>query len=432
MRTAGITFRTWLAAATCLTGVIPTLVHAQTTPAPAPAASGPAPAAAAPAAPPPGYWINGIHLSAVLEAGIIANPADPKLNIGQSFTDHPNQVQLNQILIGAEKKLDPNATGYDWAFKFSAMYGSDARYTHYLGFLDQALPVSQRNQLDVKGGLYATPLGAELIDPSNNPFYSHSYIFNFAAPFKHMGILTTAHVTPLLDLYLGVDTGTNTTVGPWGDNNDTVAGIVGFGLNMMDGNLTVLALSHMGPENATRALQPIGFDANAYMRFYNDLVIVYKATDKLTLTAEAAWARDDFGTQGFVGNPQPANGFGLALYAGYALTDTLTLNGRAEVFRDDNGFFVAGFEGNYDPVRLQKGQSLLSTAYSPGQATYGALTLGVTYKPNVPAPLTGLMIRPEIRYDQSLGGKKVFNPSGPTTFKDTGAFTVGTDLVLTF
>src|ERR1700689_2188717 len=100
MRTAGISFRTWLAAATCLSGIIPTLTYAQPTPAPGPA---PAPAAApAPdAAPPPGYWINGIHLSAVIEAGIIANPAGPKLNIGQSFTDHPNQVQLNQVLLGA-------------------------------------------------------------------------------------------------------------------------------------------------------------------------------------------------------------------------------------------------------------------------------------------------------------------------------------------
>src|SRR3977135_3178307 len=138
MRTAGTTFRTWSAAATGLTGVVPTLVHAQPPPAPAAAATTTTTAApAAPAAPPPGYWINGIHLSAVMEAGIIGNHTAPKLNIGQSFTDHPNQVQLNQVLLGAEKKLDPNATGYDWAFKFSGMYGSDARYTHYLGFLDQ-------------------------------------------------------------------------------------------------------------------------------------------------------------------------------------------------------------------------------------------------------------------------------------------------------
>jgi hypothetical protein len=445
-----------LTAATCLTLAVPTLVHAQTTPAPAPAAEAPAAGAAtaapaAPAAPPPGYWINGIHLSAEIEAGIIGNPAGPKLNVGQSFTDHPNQVQLNQVLLGAQKKIDPNATGYDWGFTFSGMYGSDARYTHFLGFLDEALPVDQRNQLDVveasgtlhipvpffsggmevKAGLWPTPLGSEVIDPSGNPFYSHSYIFNFALPFKHMGILTTSHVTSLVDLYLGVDTGSNTTIGPWGDDNGTVAGIVGFGLNMMGGNLTVLALSHMGPENASRALSPT-FDADGYMRFYNDVVVVYKATDALTLTGEAAWVRDDFGVPGSSPTSrEAANGFGLAGYASYTLTDTLTLNGRAEVFRDDNGFFVASFEGNDDPVRAQQGRAPLSAVYFPGQATYGELTLGVTYKPVVPAPVTALAIRPEIRYDQSLGGKKIFNPTG-SSFKDTGAFTIGTDVILTF
>jgi len=447
MRTAGISFRTWLIAATCLSGVVPALVHAQTAPAAAPAA---------PAAPPPGYWINGIHLSAVIEAGILANPAEPKLNIGQSFTDHPNQPQLNQVLLGAEKKLDPNATGFDWAFKISAMYGSDARYTHYLGLLDQAVPVSQRNQfdiveasgtlhapipflsggLDVKAGLFATPLGAELIDPSTNAFYSHSYIFNFALPFKHTGVLATAHVTPLLDLYLGVDTGTNTFVGRSnsyiGDNNDSIAGIIGFGLNMMDGNLTVLALSHIGPENPVAALAPAGFNANTYMRYYNDVVVVYKPTDKWTFTGEATWARDDFLGIITSGKPSAANAIGVAGYAAYAVTDTITLNGRLEFFRDDNGAFVAGFEGYYDPVRAQKGLSLLSTAYGPGQATYGALTLGVTWKPAVPAPLTGLTIRPEIRYDQSLGGKKAFNPSGPSSFRDAGSFTLGTDVIVTF
>ena len=53
--------------------------------------------------------------------------------------------------------------------------------------------------MDVKVGLYPTPLGDEMIDPSTNPFYSHSYIFNFGLPLKHTGILTTSHLTPLLD-----------------------------------------------------------------------------------------------------------------------------------------------------------------------------------------------------------------------------------------
>ncbi len=70
-------------------------------------------------------------------------------------------------------------------------------------------------------------------------------------------------------------------------------------------------------------------------------------------------------------------------------------------------------------------------------ATYGAITLGVTWKPDVPAPITGIAIRPEIRYDQSLGGNNVFNrtfnkTTGLASFKDLGAFTIGTDVVLTF
>src|ERR1044072_7572 len=99
----------WAAAA----GIVAAMsaANAQTTTAPTAPAPGsppsdappppPAPAAPAAEAPPPGLWVNGIHLSAQLEAGIIANPFRPAtgLNWGQLFTDHANQVQLNQLLL---------------------------------------------------------------------------------------------------------------------------------------------------------------------------------------------------------------------------------------------------------------------------------------------------------------------------------------------
>ena len=447
MRYLHATFRAALAAATCLTAAGTAM--AQTAPAPA-----------APAAPPAGYWINGIHLSAQIQGGITANPAAPQLNTGHSFTDRANQPMLNQVLLGAEKKLDPKATGFDWGFKISAMYGSDARYTHYLGLLDQAVPKSERNQLDiveasaslhiptqlfeggvdVKAGLYATPLGAELIDPATNAFYSHSYIFNYGLPFKHTGAFATFHATGTLDLYAGFDTGTNTTFGANGDNNRSLGGLFGFGLNLMDGNLTVLALTHFGPENASRFTSslPTPMNANAYNRYYNDIVVVWKVNDKLTLTGEANWARDDFGARGAAGGaPAPANAFGVAGYVSYALSDTITLNARAEVFRDDNGFFVGLAPGTYDPVYGQKGNVALSTGVAVPAATYGSLTLGLTYKPEVPKPITGLMIRPEIRVDRSLGGNAVFNRASDNSrrgyiFKDATAITIGADVVLTF
>src|ERR1700692_3742632 len=94
-----ITSRLWqnawlVVAATIATGL--GTASAQTQALPATTEAAPTPAADAP---PPGFWINGIHLSAQIEGGISFNPAGPKTNFGQLFTDHPNQPLLNQILL---------------------------------------------------------------------------------------------------------------------------------------------------------------------------------------------------------------------------------------------------------------------------------------------------------------------------------------------
>jgi len=413
------------------------------TPPPAATTAAPTPAADAP---PPGFWINGIHLSAQLDAGITGNFAGPKQDFGQLFNDKPNTVLLNQILLTANKPLDPKATDFDWGFKLQGMYGSDARYTHFLGELDRVnpydrdqidiveanvlfhLPVLTEGGIDIKAGQYSTPLGFETIDPSTNPFYSHSYIFSFGLPFKHTGFLTTSHVSSMLDVYLGLDTGSNTTFGPLGEDNSAIALLTGANLTLMDGNLTVLALTHIGPENSSRALSPAGFNADGYYRYFNDVVITYKASTELTLTTELNWIRDDFGATGYAtGKPSPSNAFGIAQYASYTLSDTLTLNGRAEIYRDDNNFFVAGFGANNGFDQFQKGFPTPVTA-ALHATTYGEITLGVTFKPaDMPAPISGLLIRPEVRWDTDLGGARAFNSN-----KDNESFTIASDVVLTF
>ncbi|MDR3536686.1 MAG: outer membrane beta-barrel protein [Acetobacteraceae bacterium] len=454
MRRTQPSLAAWLAAATCLAPVaLPALAQAQTATPAAPAATPPAAAtpAAAPAAadaPPPGYWIDGIHLSAQIDAGFNLNPLRPNngLNFGQLFTDHANQAQLNQLLLTANKPLDPKDPGLQWGFKVQFMYGSDARYTQFLGELNNVnpgdryqldvveanvlahLPYLTEGGIDLKLGQYSTPLGYETIDPSTNPFYTHSYIFQFGLPFKHTGGLATVHVNDTLDLYAGVDTGTNTTFGPLGDENGAAGGIAGFGLNgLMGGNLTVLALSHFGPEQASRVLSPIGINANGQWRYYNDVILTYKASDALTLVTEFNWVRDDYGV-----GKGAVNAFGAAQYASYTLTDTLTLNGRAELWRDDNNFFVASFSGNNDPVRFQQGLTPVSGIFvAPGgSTTYGSLTAGVTYKPDVPAPITGLLLRPEIRWDHAMTSNKPFNQGNGNGTND--AFTLSADAVLTF
>ena len=378
-------------------------------------------------------WASSVTFGVQVEGGITVNPQDPRnhRNFGSLVTDDANRPLLNQALFTVSRVVDPKATSVDVGFKLQAMYGSDSRIYQTMGVLDQL--IHDRNQLalieasvsarfpslfangtDLKAGIYPTPLGFETIDPKPNAFYSHSYIFNYGLPFKHTGALATAHVSDLLDVYLGIDSGNDAFVGYGsGDNNNRPGGIVGLGLNFMDGKLTVLALSHMGPEDSKRNT-PF---ANSAIRYYNDLVVTWKATDKLTLTAEGNYVRED----GF-----HAEGWGVAGYASYALNDTITLNGRAEIFRDSNNFFVSNPSGNLDYINAQRGvQANFITASKP--TTYSEFTLGLTYKPtSLPLLLNTGLIRPEVRYDRAL------NNSRPYGGNDRGAVTLATDFVLGF
>lgn len=381
-----------------------------------------------------GEWASSIKLDFQGDAGITVNPAGPdnRRNFGRLFDDNSNRPVLNQFLVTLGRAVDPKATSPDVGFKLQLMYGSDARIVHTLGIFDQLihdrnqldiveanvtvrLPGLFANGLDVKAGIYPTPLGVELIDPKTNAFYSHSYIFNYGLPYKHIGALATAHVSDLVDLYLGIDSGTNVAIGyGTGDNNNRPGGIAGIGLNMLDGKLTVLALSHMGPENSKRNT-PF---ANSAMRYYNDLAVVWKATDKLTLTTEANYVRED----GF-----RAEAYGIAQYASYALSDTVTLNGRAEIYRDNTNFFVSTPVAERDYVALERGV-FSRFILAPKPTTYTEFTAGLTYKPGwAPPQLSTLLIRPEVRYDQTLNNSRVYNDS-----KDRGAVTLAADIIIGF
>ena len=404
-------------------------------------------AATAPAADP-----SAIKFGALIETGANMNPASPTTgnNYGQLLTDKPNQVVLNQAVLTLNRDLDPKAEGYDWGFKLQGFYGADARYTHFIGVFDHAttdrnqfdlveanllghLPVVGEGGVDVKAGAYSTPIGYEVIQSSLNPLYSHSYIFNYGIPLKNTGVVTTTHVNDLLDIWLSVDSGINTTLGERGTvNGHLVNGLVGFGLNgLADGKLTILALSHFGPANAEARLdQPSGFaDAAHKGRYIGDSVITYKATDALTYVTELNYIRDDIGW----GSNHGATAGGAAQYVQYALNDTVTLVVRGEVFSDPKGYFVAGFPGNNGFVSYERGEATetLSPTMKTAQhgATYGALTLGTTIKvPGLPERLDGTVIRPEVRYDTTTDGTKAYNYG--SVAKDDHQFTIGADLVI--
>lgn len=393
----------------------------------------------------PTSWWDTFSLSGSLEGGITINanrPSDGN-NFGQLFGDKSNTPMLNQALVTAQRPLDPKATGYDFGFKLQAMYGTDARYTHFLGEFDESisdigqfdiveanaqvhLPWLTPGGIDVKIGQYVTLEGAEVISAPDNPFYSHSYIFYFGIPFKHTGVLTTTHVNDTLDIYAGIDTGVNTSFGccglDTGDNNRAVAFHGGFGLNnLLDGALTILATTHIGAENPdTPAVQAACNCApSGALRYLNDITATWKINDKFTLMTDLNFIRDD----GF-----KADAYGVAQYAMYQINDLIKIVGRAEIWRDNSGFFVAAFPGNLDFVKAEHGDpTAMPIAGTP--TTYGAITLGLNITPTVPAnPIVkALIFRPELRYDTSLNGTQPYAAG-----TSSSQFTIAGDVIIKF
>ena len=439
------------------------------------------PATVTPIAPVPGNFsfFEGVEFHVQGEAGIIGNASNPQngldgksINFGQLYTDHANEPELNQILMTITKAVDPKATSYAFGFTLQGLYGGDMRFNHFLG-LDAFAMRNERNQLgvvqaflaghlpwftkggvDVKLGLFTSPQGYETLDPSTSPFYSHSYTYNYAVTFNHTGLLTTTHVNDTVDFYLGVDTGNQDTfggtgprvlpaaaVGPFqvrnvGDPNGEPAGFVGFGLNnLLNNKLTVLALSHIGPEQAPGSITPAGAaltgDPYGYktdLRYYNDVVFTYKFNDDLTGVLEANYSKDEFGYGPTLGGP--AEFYSGVGYLGYTFDKIYTLNGRAEIARDTKNFFVSTPLVN-DGIQLgEEGFPGPALGGIAGRGTtYGALTAGLTIKPDVPKPLALVELRPEIRYDRILDGAPLFG-SGLGTSRDQ--FTFGGDVIVGF
>jgi hypothetical protein len=396
----------------------------------------------APPAPPPHPMVGPVMFSGWVDGGTSINPDDPDnhVNFGQLFSDQANTFRMNQLVLTAEKDLDPAATGLDWGFKIQGLYGTDARFTHSFGLFDRAtnspyqfdfieanalahLPVVFSGGIDLKAGIYSTPIGYEVIDAPGNFFYTHNYITNFGIPLKHFGLLSTSHVNDLIDIWAGVDTGNQGSFPKRGSVADTSASILGgFGVNNPIPNLTILALAHLGPANGyvqgDKCSNP-GLlcytngagqrqDPNHHARQIYDVVTTYKWGDNWTFANEINAIKDDLSpalTPGHSG----ATAEGTSVYAIYKLNDQWSFGARGEVFRDDQGFFVSAVQESDAFVNAERfiptTYPAFNSAYNAGKATYGDITIGANYVPPIPPlPLNAsLTIRPEIRWDHAWG-----------------------------
>lgn len=448
-------------------------------------------AAVAPAPPP--KWLDTLTVDGYVEGGIGFNFNQPwnGLSWGDLYTDRANAPTFNGAVLTVQRPIDPKSDNYDFGFKAQVQVGEDMRYNHLTGTTEYWMPtrtqfgpleanvqahmpwksIISEGGVDAKIGIFPTYNGAEVMYAKDNMFYSHSYIFNFG-PFLHTGAMFTTHVRDWLDVYTGVTTGVNTFIGWPGDNNASPSFHGGFGLNLLEGNLTILGIVHTGPENPKQIGGPFTppsppyppglatafwpntpfacvCNPNSTNRSYANLTTTWKATENLTLVTDMAFNREsgwnpastfggipqnaygnyngyfpDFTPPGEWGGlypnalsyqsqyPKGAESYGVYQYASYKINDMFTAKARVGYYRDANNFFVVGYQGYYDSINALHGYPCPTCLFQPANVgtSYLDMTVGMTITPELPKMpiITGLILRPEFRWQTTTNGTTPF------------------------
>jgi hypothetical protein len=257
-------------------------------------------------------------------------------------------------------------------------------------YVDVALPVG--TGLRIRAGKFVTLLGYEVINPTANPFYSHTYLFGYAIPFTHTGVIGEYKLSDDLLLDGGITRGWNQSSK---DNNGDPDFLGGITYTPQESDALkkwkFIANLSEGPQG--------NHDVSDWWTVV-DLQAVYTASTDWTFVINADYG-DAPHAPGVLG---AAQWYGVAGYADWTLNKYLTPNLRLEYYGDSKGFTL--------------GTGTRESLYEA--------TLNVAIKP-LPDDAIGsnLVIRPEVRYDYS---EKSYFKSG--TRHDQ--FTFGVDAYFTF
>jgi len=390
----------------------------------------------------------GINIYGFVEGGYTYNHRHNTSNVGGIIIPGPfnhefgNHFMLNQVDLRFERLVDGKK--WDVGGMVEVMYGSDAARIHSSGmgfngsdptdnnrpndpkavanldpiwqfdvtqaYIDIGIPVG--NGLKIRAGKFVTLLSYETIDPRNNPFYSHSYLFSMV-PFTQTGILGFYTINDQFSVAGGFTRGWNETLEDGGSCAIDFLGQVNYKINSQWGLTVNLSV---GPQN--------GADTSHY-RTAIDPIVTFKATDKLSFAAETLYVYD--GGRNGSGSVTHAYGdtWGIALYGSYIVNDFVTANVRLEKAHFDTS--IGG---------LNVGEAALgSSSFSAfGRNTvfntnFYAITLGTTITPFPKDPIgKNLSVRPEVRYDYCED--HVFGNGTNDRFKDQ--LTFGADVIFKF
>ena len=193
-------------------------------------------------------------------------------------------------------------------------------------YLTTTIPIGEG--LGIKGGLFVTPLGTEII-PNPGAFndnISRSFLFNLAIPLRHLGVLFSYPVHKMVGLSFGVVTGWDNPR----DNNNQPSFLGGVSFTPTD-KISLVSNFIYGPEQRP----------NGPKRFTIANVLTIKPIDPLAIALEYTIGHEDKVTS----SGRDATWQGMAGIVSYSWTDRFTTAMRAEWFNDRDGARILG-----DPV----------------------------------------------------------------------------------
>jgi hypothetical protein len=288
--------------------------------------------------------------------------------VGHQFDVNNNNFNVNAVKIALEKAL-PDKNEWAAGFRIDTIYGADARFLNDSGFttgdgssngfaLEQALvkfriPVG--NGLDIYAGKFVTFLGYEVIESPANPNFSRGLLFTNAIPLTNTGVYADYKFNDTFEAKLGVVDGWNNSVSATTGTpnaNDATFGdkaIMGqLNINAPGKNANITQSFIYSPQNDPAALSA-GTPTGAGAPFGGNPVFVYDIWGNWNPTFDkngntTLGFNIDYGYDSY-------SWYGIALYAQYKLTKTITLAGRGEYLHSDAGagkYGAGTFAGNPD------------------------------------------------------------------------------------
>jgi hypothetical protein len=267
-----------------------------------------------------------LGLSVMVQGGYQANLDSPasQENAWRVFDHQDNSFVLDLAELQLLHEAKPGGAG----FKLKLTAGEDAKWIHSRGlgapedffdlteaFAETVLPLGEG--LRLRFGKFSTFFGAEVLEARDNPNTSRTYLFNYALPVSHTGLMLGYAFGDLLSVNLYLINGWDNTA----DNNQAKT----FALGLASAPwpwLTLLLNVIAGPEQ----------DGNTHdWRLLLDLVAVLKPMQGLAVTVAGAYGRDTVG-----GEAVAWHGFQLA--AKYDPWSWFGVAVRGEFFNDANGF----------------------------------------------------------------------------------------------